>query len=151
MEQHNLNVFENGGLDERSRAYLLETTRWTKFLSILGFIVIGLMFIGMLIMLVAGSAVTAYSGSSAAFGGMVGGTLVFIVIIALYVYPIYALWKFGTNMKSGINTNNQEQIIEGFRYQKNMYRFMGILTIIVLAFYLLAMLFGGLGTLMMMR
>ncbi|PSK91933.1 hypothetical protein [Taibaiella chishuiensis] len=137
MEQHKLDVFDTGGLDERSKAYLLETTRWTKFLAIMGFIFVGLMIIIALVLLVAGSALSAYSGSGLAVLGATGGSIVMLVIIALYVYPIYALWKFSTNMKSGINTANQEQIIEGFRYQKNMYRFMGILMIIVLAFYLL--------------
>ncbi len=137
MEQHNLNVFETGGLDEQSKAYLLETTRWTKFLAIMGFIFIGLLIIVALAFLVAGSALSAYSSSGLALLGATGGSIFFLVIIALYVYPVYALWKFSTNMKSGINMANQEQIIEGFRYQKNMYRFMGILMIIVLAFYLL--------------
>lgn len=147
MEQHNLNVFENNGLDERSRAYLLETTRWTKFLSIFGFILIGLMLILLLIMLVAGSSFSAYSGELEAVGVVVA-VIIMIIFLALYTYPVYALWKFTNNMKSGINTNNQEQIVEAFRYQKNMYRFMGILLIIVLAFYLLGFIFGGLGNIM---
>ena len=138
MEQHKLNVFETGGLDERSKAYLLETTRWTKFLAIMGFIFIGLMIIIALIFLVAGSALSAYAGGGLALLGATGGSIFMLIMIGLYVYPVYALWKFSTNMKSGINTANQEQIVEGFRYQKNMYRYMGILMIIVLAFYLLS-------------
>lgn len=147
MEQHNLNVFESNGLDERSRAYLLETTRWTKFLSILGFIGVGLMILGLFAMMLMGSALTAFGGGMAAFG-MIGFTIFFVLVIALYVYPIYALWKFTTNMKSGLNSNNQELITEGFRYQKNMYRYMGILAIIFMSFYLLGIIFGGLGSMM---
>lgn len=147
MEQHNLNVFESNGLDERSRAYLLETTRWTKFLSILGFIGIGMMILGLFAMMLMGSALTAFGGGMAAFG-MIGFTIFFVIIIGLYCYPIYALWKFTTHMKTGLNTNNQEQITEGFRYQKNMYRYMGILAIIFMSFYLLGIIFGGLGSMM---
>jgi hypothetical protein len=144
MEKHDLNVFENNGLDETSKAYLLETTRWTKFLSILGFIFIGFMILFLLIMMVAGSALSAYSPGMETFG-VLGAVIVMILLVAFYFYPIYALWKFSTNMKSGINTNNQEQITEGFRYQKNMYRFLGIVAIIILALYLLIFIFGGLG------
>lgn len=143
MEQQNLNVFETGGLDERSKAYLQETTRWTKFLAIMGFIFVGFMLIAAILFLIVGSATSAYSGSSLEALGSTGLFVMYLLIAAFYFYPAYALWKFSTNMKSGINTDNQEQIIEGFRYQKNMYRFIGIASILSIALFLVAILFGA--------
>ena len=39
-------------IDHVGRAYILETVRWTKFLAILGFIVMGLVFISGLLLAV---------------------------------------------------------------------------------------------------
>lgn len=144
MSDQDLNIFE-GGLDERSKAYLLETTRWTKFLAIMGFIFLGIMLLIALAMFTMGS--YAYSQLSG-FGGMggyfgMGMGLLYVLIAVLYLYPIISLLKFSTNMKAGIQTNNGELITEGFRHQKNLYKFLGILTIITIALYLIVFVMAG--------
>ncbi|MNT11227.1 hypothetical protein D3C72_1460960 [compost metagenome] len=48
-------------------------------------------------------------------------------------------------MKSGLLTDNELQITEAFRYQRNMYRFMGIMALIVIGIYILIFVFGVLG------
>jgi hypothetical protein len=142
--QHS-SIFENG-LDERSKAYLLETTRWTKFLSIIGFIITGLMLLGAIAIMTMGSFFSSllpgYSGLGAASAG-IGFGLIYIIIAALYFYPIISLFRFSSNMKQGIQTNNMEMITEAFRHQKNLYKFIGIFTIIIIAFYLIIFLFFG--------
>jgi hypothetical protein len=139
MEQNESNIFEHG-LDETAKAHLLETTRWTKFLAIIGFIFTGLLIIGALAVMTMGSIFSSYSpglgGLGAGFG--VGVGFIYLVLAAIYFYPIYALFKFSSCMKRGINTGSQDIITEAFRYQKNMYRFIGIMMIIVIAIYLLA-------------
>ena len=141
METQDLNIFENG-LDERSKAYLLETTRWTKFLAILGFIAIGfilLVAIGML-----GGADSTYSSAGLfATLGRVGFFIYFLVISVVYFFPAYFLMKFSNSMKSGIQTNNVENITEGFRHQKNLFKYMGILAIIAIALVLVVFIFAG--------
>lgn len=142
MLEQNTNIFE-GGLDERSKAYLLETTRWTKFLAIMGFILIGLMVVGSLFLFAFGASMSStYSSGMSGFGGLggymgIGMGLLYLLIAAFYLFPIISLFKFSTNMKLGINTNNAELITEAFRHQKNLYKFIGILTIIVIVLYLL--------------
>jgi hypothetical protein len=140
MSEQDLNIFE-GGLDERSKAYLLETTRWTKFLSIIGFIFIGLMLIVALAMFTMGSYVSSFAGLGSYFG--VGMGMAYLVIIALYIFPVLSLLRFSTNMKAGIQTSNAELITEGFRHQKNLFKFMGIMTIVVISLYLIMIVFGG--------
>lgn len=141
MLQQDSNIFE-GGLDERSKAYLLETTRWTKFLAIMGFIFLGLMIIGSLVLFAFGASMSStYSGMSG-FGGLggymgIGMGLLYLLIAAFYLFPIISLYRFSINMKRGINTNNAELVTEAFRHQKNLYKFIGILMIIVIALYLL--------------
>ena len=120
-------------LDKKSLTYLTETRKWTMFLAILGFIFIGLLAIGALIVGLVG----------AGFGGLMGGSeiliilLVYIVIGVLYFFPIYYLLKFSVNMKKAIEQAEQKDLTVAFEYLKSHYKFIGILTIVVLALYVL--------------
>lgn len=129
-------------IDHVSRAYILETVRWTKFLAILGFIFLGLM-------LLFGFFTTIIAAGSASLGLLTGSWILFIA--AVYFYPIYALVKFSNNMKTAMNASSQLHFNEGLRYQKSMYKYIGIITIITLILYMLGILFfifvyGGFAT-----
>ena len=119
-------------IDHVGRAYILETVRWTKFLAILGFIFIGLMLLfGFFsILLAAGS-----SGLS-----IIAGVWI-LLLVAVYVYPVYALVKFSNNMKMAMTVSSQMHLNEGLRYQKSMYKYIGITTIITLILNMLVILF----------
>lgn len=138
MEQNDANIFDTG-LNETAKAHLLETTRWTKFLAIIGFIFTGLFILIALGVMTMGSMFSSYSGMGSLGAGLgVGVGFVYLIIAVIYLYPVYALFKFSSSMKRGINTGSQDLITDAFRYQKNMYRFIGIMMIIVIAIYLLA-------------
>lgn len=134
MEQNNTPIFESNGLDETAKAHLLETTRWTKFLAIMGFISSGLLVLAALAMLVTKSYLS---------GIGIGMAFYYVILAGIYIYPVICLFRFSRLMKEGIHSQNQELITEGFRYQKNMYRFIGILMIIFLLLALLGVVFGG--------
>ena len=120
-------------LDKKSLTYLTEIRKWTMFLSILGFIFIGLLAIIVLIVGLVG----------AGFGGLMGGSeiliilLVYIIIGVLYFFPIYYLLKFSVNMKKAIEQAEQKDFTVAFEYLKSHYKFIGILTIVVLSLYIL--------------
>jgi hypothetical protein len=138
MEQNDANIFEHG-LDETAKAHLLETTRWTKFLAIMGFIFTGFFIIAALAVMTMGSMFSSVPGMGGLGAGMgIGIGFVYLVVAVIYLYPVYALFKFSSSMKRGINTGSQDLITDAFRYQKNMYRFIGIMMIIGIAIYLLA-------------
>jgi amino acid permease len=138
MEQNDSNIFEHG-LDETAKAHLLETTRWTKFLAIIGFIFTGLLVVGALLAITMGSMFSSYPGMGGLGSGLGAGIgFIYLILAVIYLYPVYALFKFSSCMKRGINTGSQDMITDAFRYQKNMYRFIGIMMIIVIAIYLLA-------------
>ncbi|MFT4062108.1 MAG: hypothetical protein QM642_07100 [Edaphocola sp.] len=138
MEQST--IFEGGGLDELSKAYLLETTRWSKFLAILGIISVGLMIFGGFIVMAFGSFATAAAGMP---GVGIGMGIGFLFVAFMYLYPIYCLFKFSSLTKTGIHTNDMATLAEGLRFQKNMYKFIGIVAIVVLSLYLLIFIFSG--------
>lgn len=140
MDPRNEPIFENG-MDETAAAYLLETTRWTKFLGIISIIFSALMLLVAVTQMYAASQYSDVSSPEAA-GVMVGKLLYFVLVACFYIYPAIALLKFSSCMKRGIPDRNQALINDGFRYQKNFFRYIGILTIIALALILLAAFFG---------
>lgn len=128
-------------VDEVAKHHLLETARWTKFLAILFMIVTCLMIVfGVIAAMAIGSlAENAFAGSGMSPGVMV---FVYLFLFGLYIYPVIALYKFSKLMKSAVLTGNQHEFNDALRHQKGMYKYMGILTIIVLSLYGIAIVFG---------
>jgi hypothetical protein len=106
----------------------------------LGFVVIGLMVIGLIALTAFSSAMMSSMSSSFGAGGGVFMTIIWAIMVAVYWYPTLMLYKFSKSMKEGLTYNNQAMIDDGFRYQKNMWKFTGILMIVIISFYVLAIL-----------
>lgn len=136
------------GVDETAKAYLLETARWTKFIAIFLLIVSGLMILlGLGVAVMLGNSNDSSNPMLAALGG-VGLAVIYIFFFGLYIYPTWALYKFSKLTNASMNTANQQQFNEALRYQKNMYKYTGILLIIVLALYGISFIFGVIAVIM---
>ena len=151
--EDNLQV-ENGEnliIDWRSKEFLKETAKWTKFLAILGFVGIGLMVLGSLVMLFAPSSLM--SNGDFPFGGKIFMMLLYLAFAVLYYFPISYLYQFSENTKKAIENNDNNAIRDAFEFLKSHYKFMGILTIILLSFYAIMIFIGliGAGTAAMMN
>ena len=138
-------------IDPAAKAQLSEAARWARFLSIVGFIVIGLI---VLIGIFAGSLISSMMSSGVGnnpVGGAASGIwgsfliIVYILVAALYFFPCLFLYRFATKMKVALASDDQESLNTSFQNLKKLLRFIGILTIIVLAFYAIALVFGLLG------
>ena len=143
--ENNLHV-ENGEnlvIDWRSKEFLKETAKWTKFLAILGFVGIGLMVLGSLVMLFAPSSLM--SNGDFPFGGKIFMMLLYLAFAVLYYFPISYLYQFSENTKKAIENNDNNAIRDAFEFLKSHYKFMGILTIILLAFYAIMIFIGLIG------
>lgn len=143
--EDNLHV-ENGEnliIDWRSKEFLKETAKWTKFLAILGFVGIGLMVLGSLVMLFAPSSLM--SNGDFPFGGKIFMMLLYLAFAVLYYFPISYLYQFSENTKKAIENNDNNAIRDAFEFLKSHYKFMGILTIILLAFYAIIIFIGLVG------
>ena len=142
---------ENLVIDWRSKEFLKETAKWTKFLAILGFVGIGLMVLGSLVMLFAPSSLM--SNGDFPFGGKIFMMLLYLAFAVLYYFPISYLYQFSENTKKAIENNDNNAIRDAFEFLKSHYKFMGILTIILLSFYAIMIFIGliGAGTAAMMN
>lgn len=137
------NNLSQSTLSNASKGFILETAKWAKFLAIVGFVMLGLMAIGVLFMLVGGATIMHWGGGfSGGFGSLI---FVYIIMIVLYFFPTYYLYQFAVKIKSGLSDGNGSNIDSGFENLKSTFKFMGILMIIVLSLYGLMVIIGLLG------
>lgn len=118
-----------------AKEYLTETAKWAKFLSIVGFVVIGFIVLAGFFMFAAGSAFESMgaSGFGAGFGAAAG--IFYFLIALLYFFPVLYLYKFANNAKLALRDNNSENLTMAFENLKSHYKFVGILTLIMVCIY----------------
>jgi hypothetical protein len=147
MDSANTNLFELQ-IDASAQSYLREAAKWARFLSIVGFIFCALF---ILFGIFAGSIFStmgAQLGTTMAAGMGTVMAVVYVCLALLYFFPCLYTYRFGTQMQSALASNDQQVLISSFRNLKACYKFLGVLTIVMLSFYLLALVFGGLGAMM---
>jgi len=130
-------------LNESAKGFLKEATKWAYFLSILGYI--GIAFI--VLAAVFAGALFAFIGNLSRemnnFGAM-GGSFVsafYLMIAAFYFFPVYYLNKFASNAKIALRDNDSKSLAASFEYLKSHYKFIGIMSLIILGLYALIMVF----------
>ena len=141
MEQNQDSSLFGLGIDANSRTHLSEAARWAKFLSIVGFVLCGLIaivgiFAGSILSSMSSTFDGGYGNSPMGMRGMgaMAGVL-YVAIALLYFFPCLFLYRFATKMKAALASNDQQTLNTSFQNLKVMFRFVGILTIIVLAIY----------------
>ncbi|MFC3158235.1 hypothetical protein SAMN05443633_110111 [Chryseobacterium arachidis] len=129
--------FDELRIDSAAKSFLGEAAKWTTFLAILGYIGIGFMVIAALFMMTLGASMSSYNSMMPMGGGAIFSVF-YLVLAGLYFIPINYLYKFSSNMKEALRSNNQTSLTKSFEYLKSHYKFIGILTIIVFSIYILA-------------
>ena len=143
MENESKNTEEAKNFDvslsESSNDYLKKTAPWMKFVSIVGFIMCGIMVIaGFVMMLNSGNT---FSGSNKGIGAgflyLVGAVIFFIINRFLFLYA------------NGVNKvyklNDYDALETAFKMQKNFWKIVGIFFIIYISLIAIAMVFFALG------
>lgn len=117
------------------KSYLLEATKWGKFLAILGFIFIGFILIAGIFATISLS----FAGSAMGFGNFPMGLLgvLYLIIGLIYYFPVSYLYKFSTQIKLAILSNNTFSLASGFSNLKSLFKFMGILAIVTISLYII--------------
>ncbi len=118
-------------INSESKGYLAETAKWAKFLAIIGFFFMAIIIIGAISM-----AFVMGSEFDDLFPGMgIMIVLLYILMAGIYIFPILYLYRFATNMKGAINSNDNMLATEAFSNLKSHYKFFGILMAIFLGIY----------------
>ena len=127
-------------LTAESRMYLAETAKWSKFLAIVGFVMMGFMVIlGLFFGSIMGGMMDSLgedAGPLGAMGGMMG--FFYVIMALIYFFPCYYLLKFANQTKAALASNDSYTLTEALKNHKSVYKFWGIFMIIILGFYALA-------------
>ena len=126
-------------LSEKSNDYLKKAAPWIKFVSIVGFIMCGIMVIAAFVMML--NSGNTFSGSNLGIGAgflyLVGAVIFFIINRFLYLYA------------NGINKvyklNDYDALGTAFKMQNNFWKIVGIFFIIYISLIAIAMVFFVVG------
>lgn len=130
-----------------SQTFLNEAARWGRFLSVIGFILCGLMvlvafFIPTLLM-----RVYPYNQIASTMTSGVASiiTIAYILFALLFFFPCLYLYQFSVKMKAALIAVSQENFDTSLQNLKSLLKFYGILAIILLSFYALVFIISMLG------
>jgi uncharacterized membrane protein YjgN (DUF898 family) len=128
-------------LDAIAKNHLTDTVKWARFLAILGFIGLGLILItSIFVSINSANRNPDYIDDTAYKSGQVAGSMfVALLIIAIYFFPFYFLWKFANKMKVALLTDDSASLNEALKNLKATFRYVGVLTIIFIALTLIGM------------
>jgi hypothetical protein len=123
-----------------SKEFLLYASKWANFLAVLGFIGIGLMVLGGLIVMVIGTSFSSFSTSAAPMG-LFG--IIYLILAFLYFFPTLYLYNFSQNIQKALTNSNQQNLDLGFENLKSFFKFIGVFAIITISLYILIFLFAA--------
>lgn len=123
-------------INQSIKVALDSITKWAKFISIVGYI-------GLAAMVMAGLAII-LSSCSSNYGAspVLAVGLVYVVMAALYFFPVHSLFKFAINMRTALRSDNQDKFNAGFINLASNFKFVGKMTIVILSIYGLIFIFG---------
>jgi len=140
-----MNLFELQ-IDQEAMSYLGTTARWGKFLSIVGFVNCGIMVIVALLFGKSFAMLAPFAG-----GNLLGDTIsrlgafvtaIFIVAAVIWFFPNLFLLRFSVKMQSALRDTDQIQLNASFGSLKSCFKYIGILTIVILSFYTILFIVG---------
>src|SRR6056297_2243645 len=133
QENQASNVPERMNLTRLALENLDETRKWTKFFSILGFVGVGLLILAAIVM--------AVSGAGLGFASPLV-SLLYIALAVLYVYPSLSLYRFSEQTREALAATDEDLLESAFHYLRKSFRFLGIMTIVIIGIYILAIIVG---------
>ena len=69
--------------------------------------------------------------------------VIFLVLAAVYFFPILFLFRFSKHTAHAVHTLNTHELHKAFQNLKSYFVFLGVLIIIVLSFYIVALIVAG--------
>lgn len=121
---------------ETMKSDLLLTAKWSKFLAIVGFVGLGLMAVWAFLMISGASFIDSLIKGQTFISAYTG--VVYLLVGLLYLFPILYLLRFANNTKRAVMADDEAAMEEALINQRKMYKFMGVLMIVVLSIYALS-------------
>ena len=125
-------------ITSKSKEFLKETARWTGFMAALGFIGVGLIVAGSLIMVISG----AFVDEGFVGGSQVGIILAYLIFAFIYFIPVLYLYNFSKEIKTAVKSDNSSDYEKGFEFLKKHFKYVGVFTIVIISIYILIAIFA---------
>jgi hypothetical protein len=122
--------------------HLRATKPWVRLMSIILFISVALILSGAVIILLVP---TSMGGSG--FSLLIA--VVYLAMGALYLFPAYFLHQYASSIRNLEQGGGDVAMEEALRNQKSFWRFVGIMTLVVICIYAIVLVFVVLGAAMM--
>lgn len=114
--------------------FLLETSKWGKFLAILGYIGMGIQVLLAIFMMFVYSRLGNLPESDFPMGLM---GIFYLIIPVIYYFPVTYLYRYSVQIKQGVNSKDLSTVTSGFQNLKSLFKFLGILAIVMISIYAL--------------
>ena len=116
-------------LTDNSLIFMTEIVKWAKFLAICSFVGLGMMVLAGVAMIILQFERQANGLSTVIMG------LFYILMAVIYFFPAVYLYRFATASADAIEKLNEDTLEEGLENLKSLFRFTGILMIIMFSLY----------------
>lgn len=120
---------------EASKNALLQTAKWGKFLSVVGFVMCGMCVLFAIFFSFFMSGLMEAQGMGSLFGGAY--LILYLLFAVLYFFPCLYLFRFSVKAKDALTINDSNILSDSFNNLRMAFQFVGILTIVMLALYAL--------------
>ena len=132
---------------EEMRSYIYDITKWAKFLSIVGFVFAVLLVLVSFSIpsLIASNPAIAKQFGPLGQGGSVILTVIYLLLGLFYFYPSLLLLRISNKGKQGVLYGDQESLNTAVQNVKSLFKFWGIITIVVIVSYFLLIFLVGAG------
>jgi Family of unknown function (DUF5362) len=126
-------------IDQEAHSYLSETARWAKFLAIVGFVTCGIIAIVSFVIgpILSATAFAALPNGGLGAAGAAMITAVYLAVAVLYFFPCLFLLHFSVRLKAALRDSDQVKLTSSLQSQKKLFKFVGIMTIVILSLYAL--------------
>ena len=128
-------------IEQETLGHLNTTRKWAMFLAIIGFIFLGLIII---IGLIAGTFLTAFSSGEKGLGIPESFMFIPILLIALiYFFPVLFLFRFSKHSSHAIQHLDKLELHKAIKYLKYYFVYTGVLIIIIFSLYVVVLVVAG--------
>lgn len=132
MEPNQEQSLFDSNMDHVTQEHLQSVAKWTRFISITGFVMLGLVVI---LLLAAGSQLATTFSSLPGFGALdMAGAVIAILIIVLLIFGIWVffLFKASNLLTNGLQNRDSAMLAEGFSAMKTYFIISFVLSILSL-------------------
>jgi hypothetical protein len=124
-------------LDLQAQEALKESAKWCLFIAIIGFIGLGFLILIAIFMAINVNSLPDNFAENSSFVNMKAYiSIVYVLLAALYFPFVYYLYKYASDMKLGIASQNTATISEALVSLKAHHKFLGVSIIVLMSIYI---------------